>query len=105
MSGASTSSFSIAMPFGALPSTPGVLWRDMATRPPPQPAPRLDKEIVQQRCQPSADSVLRPMESYFTVIRRGCAFGCFGITISNTPLRPDAFTFSASAVSGRMKRR
>jgi hypothetical protein len=42
---------------------------------------------------------------YFTEIRRGCAFGCFGITISRTPLRPDALTFSASAVSGRMKRR
>jgi hypothetical protein len=36
------------------------------------------------------------------VIRRGWALACFAIEISRTPLRPVAFTFSVSTVSGRM---
>jgi len=52
------------------------------------------------RCGPPA---LRPR--YLTEIRRGCALGCLAIEIASTPLRPVAFTFCVSAVSGRMKRR
>ena len=38
-------------------------------------------------------------------MRRGCAFGCFGIVTSTMPLRPVACTPAASTVSGNVKRR
>jgi hypothetical protein len=46
-----------------------------------------------------------PRRDYFTEMRLGCAFACFLMEISSTPWRPVALTFSASAVSGKIKRR
>jgi len=37
-------------------------------------------------------------------IRRGSAFGCFGMTTSSTPLAPCAVTLAASTVSGYVNR-
>ena len=40
-----------------------------------------------------------------TAMRRGCSLGCFGIVTSSTPCALFAVIPSASAVSGRVKRR
>jgi hypothetical protein len=70
-------------------------------------APDIKNQPAAQRDLPrgASPSARQITANYLTAIRFGCALACLRIETPRTPLRPVALTFSASAVSGRMKRR
>jgi hypothetical protein len=79
-------------------------WSGCESQSDSQRAAHLRKETVTRAGRVTA--ILVDLEYYAPIwMRRGIAFGCFGIVTVNTPSFPVALTLSLSTVSGSTKRR